>query len=106
MDGSAGFADPDGDLMTTWQEWQADTNPTNATSCLRITSISPGPPASVTLQTSASRLYTLLGRTNLTEGPWTPISGQTDIPGTGDLLNLADSDPAPSKFYRVSVRLP
>ena len=43
---------------------------------------------------------------DLSTGPWTPVSGQTDIPGTGGLLTLSDANGGPSRFYRVSVRMP
>ncbi len=44
-DGSADYADPDGDSLNNWQEWICDTNPTNAASLLRfvsITNLDPG----------------------------------------------------------------
>jgi len=105
-DGSADFSDPDADLLNTFQEWTADTDPTNAASVLRITAISPGPRVSVSLQSSAARLYTLESCPDLSTGPWTPVSGQTDVPGTGGLLTLSGATTSPSRFYRVSVRMP
>ena len=65
----------------------------------------------VTLQSSANRLYTLYSSPQVTSaggasGVWTPVPGQTDVPGTGALLTLSDSDAVPAKFYRVGVRLP
>ena len=106
-DGSADFTDPDHDGLNTWQEWMADTDPTNSASCLRLTITSNSPPVAVTFSSSASRLYTLLSSTSLTPSyGWTPIPGQIDIPGSGDALTLSDTNPPWPAFYRVSVRLP
>ena len=105
-DGSADFTDPDGDLLNTFQEWTADTDPTDGASVLRIVSITPGPPVSVSLQSSTARLYTLQSRADLSTGGWTPVPGATDIPGTGGLLSFTDPNPGSSRFYRISVRLP
>ncbi len=109
-DGSVDLTDSDGDLMTTWQEWQADTNPTNGASVLRLTILPDTPPVAVTFSSSAARLYTLLSCTNLVTAPpgpvWTAVPGRTDIPGNGDVLTLTDQNPTAPAFYRVSVRLP
>ena len=99
-------ADPDRDGHSTFQEWEADTDPTNAASVLRIVAIFPGPPVSVSVPSSAARLYTLQSCTDPSTGLWTPVSGQTDIPGTGGPLTLSDPNASPSRFYRVSVRVP
>jgi len=104
-DGSADTVDTDGDHLNTFQEWTADTDPTNAASVLRIGTISPGPPVSVSVQSSAARLYTLESCSDLPAGLWTAVPGATDIPGTGGLFTLSDPNPSPApRFYRVSVR--
>jgi hypothetical protein len=109
-DGSVDSADLDHDGLTTQQEWQADTIPTNAASCLRLTLISNSPPLAVTFSSSAARLHTLLCCTNLTAFPassiWTPVPGQTDVPGNGDVLTLTDTNPPAPGFYRVLVKFP
>ncbi|MGA3284257.1 MAG: choice-of-anchor Q domain-containing protein [Verrucomicrobiota bacterium] len=106
-DGSADYTDPDHDGMNNWQEWICDTCPTNAASCLHLTIISNTPPVAVTFSSSAARLYTLLCCTNLTPGSvWTPVPGQSDMPGSGDVLTLTDANPPATVFYRVSVRFP
>ena len=56
---------------------------------------------SVSFQSSAARLYTLYACTNLTGAVWTPVPGQTDIPGTGARQTLTDPAPGPNRFYRV-----
>jgi hypothetical protein len=106
-DGSADYTDPDHDGMNNWQEWVADTNPTNAASVLRLTIFSNRPPVAVTFSSSAARLYTLLSCSNLTPSSvWTPVPGQTDKLGNGAVLTLTDTNPPAPAIYRVSVRLP
>jgi hypothetical protein len=93
--------------MNNWQEWVANTNPTNAASVLRLTILSNSPPVAVTFSSSAARLYTLLSCSNLTASSvWTPVPGQTNIPGSGAVFTLTDTNPPAPAFYRVSVRSP
>jgi hypothetical protein len=104
-DGSADLADADSDGLNTSQEWVADTNPTNAASYLHLTINSNSLPVTVAIASSAARLYTLLSCTNLTPSSvWMSVSGQTDLPGNGGALTLADTNAPPTGFYRVSVR--
>jgi hypothetical protein len=106
-DGSVDHAHSDLDGQDNWHEWRADTNPTNATSCFRLTIVSNTPPVAVTLSSSAARLYTLLSCTNLTPSAvWTPVPGQSEMPGSGGVLTFSDSNPPAPAFYRVSVRFP
>lgn len=110
VDGSADFTDPDHDQANTWQEWVADTDPTNALSVLRVECTSPTAPATVRFLSSPNRLYTLRYADSLFEEYWVPlwfdVPGQTDIPGTGGWQTLTDSNPSALRFYRVSVRQP
>ena len=98
---------PDGDPHTTFQEWVADTIPTNALSHFRIEEIASGPPTALQFISSSNRQYTLAYTTNLAAVPiWENVSGQVDIVGSGGLDSLADTNPATGKFYRVSVKTP
>jgi hypothetical protein len=105
-DGSADLADPDGDRMNNWQEWVADTNPTDAASVLRVLAATNGPAVLVKCLSSSARLYTLLRATNLFNPTWLPVAGQTGRPGNDGLLYLSDPSPPPRAFYRLSVRVP
>jgi hypothetical protein len=109
-DGSADLADPDGDGLNNWQEWQADTDPEDGASLLHLTMLSNAPPLVVSFSSSTARVYTLLCCTNLStsagQSTWTPVPGQTNIVGNGDKLTLTDTNPPGSAFYRVSVRFP
>jgi hypothetical protein len=100
-------SDTDTDGHTAGQEWVADTIPTSFFSVLRVTQITNLRPFTVTLNSSSNRLYTLQGQTNLTNGAWFALSGQSDVPGTGGPLTLCDTNtPSGTHFYRVQVRLP
>jgi hypothetical protein len=100
-------ADPDHDGIDNWHEWVIGLDPTNRGSCVRLTIKPSTPPVKVTFFSSAANFYTLQCCTNLTASPvWTPVPGQTDIPGTGDVLTLTDTNPSAPVFYRVSVRFP
>lgn len=94
----------DGDALNNLEEWIADTNPTNAASVFRLTSITPGPAPAVQFLSSTGRQYTLLATTNFVA--WTNVPGQVDITGNGGVSLLTDSNPAPHTFYKVGVRVP
>lgn len=104
---SSDTEDPDGDGMSNWQEWLADTDPTNANSTFRISaSMSPLSSIAVSFTSSSNRLYTLLNSTNLAENIWNPISGQVNVPGTGGQQVIFDTTASTIGFYRLSVRVP
>ena len=104
---SCAACDPDGDGMSNWQEYLADTNPTNALSRFQIQSTTDATGFKVLFQSSASRKYTLYYRTNLTSGAWTNIPSQTDIPGSGGVDALTDAVSSGTQhFYRIGVRVP
>ena len=110
-DPNTALRDPDGDGVSTYDEWVADTNPTNAASYFHITAVSKGPPMAVGFQSSSNRQYTLfyctnLGVGNLPDLPWFPVNGQSNIHGNGRLQFLSDNDAICSQFYRVGVALP
>jgi len=98
--------DPDLDALTTYQEWVADTDPTNSASLLRIAVVSSGPPLTVSFVGSSNRLYTLFSCTNLTGGGWSLVPGQADIGGSASLQTLQDTNTVGPRFYRVGVRVP
>ena len=99
-DGTADALDTDGDGMTTWQEWRAGTNPTNALSVLRITSVSArGAVATLRWQSASEVTYNLM-----VQPAFLPV--QTNIAGTGGQITMSDtnSTPAYPAFYRLSVQ--
>jgi hypothetical protein len=98
---------PDGDAHTTFQEWVADTDPTNALSCFRIEAIALGPPTTLQFSSSSNRYYTLTCTTNLPSDPlWQDVTGQVGVAGSGGLDSLTDTNAAAGKFYRIQVNTP
>jgi len=79
---------------------------TNAATLFRIIVAAPGPPVTVSFITWTNRLYALESRPNLSGAAWTPVPGQSDIPGNGALLTLVDTNSSPPAYYRVSIRSP
>ena len=80
--------DSDGDGFLNWEEYVAGTDPTDATSALRITSIIPkeGDVADITWEKIPGRVYTLLGKMSLSDPEWLPATAE-------------------SRFFRVAVEM-
>jgi parallel beta-helix repeat protein len=106
IDPQVAAGDPDLDAYTTFQEWVADTDPTNALSYFHIAAITSVSPLAVAFQSSSNRQYTLYFCTNLDGGHWTQVMGQANLPGTGSLSVLQDTNAIPPTFYRVGVNMP
>ena len=104
-DGSADFADSDGDRLNTWQEWRCGTDPTNTLSVLRLL-----PPAlagaDVTLSwpSGTGRSYVLECSTNLGAAPsFFPLA--TNLPGQPGTTSFTHTNGAGLGrcLYRVAV---
>ena len=74
----------------------------NTNPSFRVQAISMGPPLTLSVLSSSNWSYTLWSSPSLPPA-WTPVPGQVDIPGNGELLELRDTNTAPAQFYRVSV---
>ncbi len=103
-DGSADYADPDGDGMNNWQEWICGTDPTDFMSVLRMLAPSNSPSGiTVPWQSVSGKTYFLQRSTNL-DSPFgllaTNITGQTGTTSYAD-TNTPGADPF---FYRVGVQ--
>jgi hypothetical protein len=104
-DGSVDFTDDDADSMTTWQEWIAGTDPTDATSLLQMYSATPtnNPPGVlVSWQSVGGKNYLLQRSSNLTvfQNVQSNIVGQVGITAYRD-TNAMGSGPF---FYRTAVQ--
>ncbi len=98
---------PDNDPHNNLQEYIADTDPTNADDCFRITTIRHDSPVTVRFDSSSSRRYTLQSCTELVTRGWSNVPGQVDVQGTGGPASLTDpSATSRSRNYRVQVKIP
>ncbi|MEI7733652.1 MAG: hypothetical protein WCO56_29070, partial [Verrucomicrobiota bacterium] len=101
--------DTDGDGIPAWKEYIANTNPTNAASVFHVESVANPVLGTLTLtfQSSSNRVYSLGWATNLENTVWYVVPGQSNIPGTGGLMSLTDTNNAAAvRFNRVRVALP
>lgn len=98
------LADPDGDFMNNWNEFIADTNPTNQLDYLRVERICiTNATCLLEFNSRTGRLYDIVATPTLTaSNTWTPVTN--NIPGTGTLLAAPLSVTNTQRFYRLQVR--
>jgi hypothetical protein len=104
-----GLADPDHDGAPNWQEYLAGTNPLDATSALRFSSVnvSIGTPSMVSLQwqTVPGRVYTVEGCSDVIHGNWSPVSD--DFQGNGDIQTINQTNlTGTALFFRLRLQKP
>ena len=103
---AAVYADSDGEGMNNWQEWQADTIPTNALSVLRMISVTHDTPGlQVTWESVPTRTYWLERATNLGSLPYFSATASNLIGQLGT-TSYADTTATNARpyFYRVGVQ--
>ncbi len=96
----------EGDGTPAWQEYVADTDPTNAASCFRIRGTTNRPPLTIWFDSSTNRQYALFGCSNLPEGIWTPVADVETRRGAGgsDLIQITNA--YSGHAFRLRVDLP
>lgn len=105
-DGTADFADMDGEGMNNWQEWRAGTVPTNALSALRMLSPT-GSASGITLSWESvnTRNYWLERASGLSTQPAFSIIA-ANLPGKPVTTTYTDTNATDTGqfFYRVGVQ--
>lgn len=101
---AAELADPDHDGMPMWQEYLADTDPTNASSVLAFKDIQAGSNVLVRFNASTNRVCSLIWSTNLAVGSWTNFPGVSPRLGKGNGDSMQFTNPAPRAFFRLRVQ--
>jgi subtilisin family serine protease len=98
--------DADGDGASNLDEYLAGTDPLNPASCFHVAASLTPSECLLSFQSSVGRVYTLLSRASLEAPGWTPVTGQSGVPGTGETLALhAPLSLAAAGFYRVEARV-
>ena len=95
----------DRDAMTDWEEYIADTVPTNPASGFEILDVVVTNSCTLTFLSSASRVYSLRASDNLLGGLWSAVGELTNRPGTGGMMGLTDTNSVPARSYRLGVSL-
>ena len=103
---AAGENYDEGDGIPAWQEFAADTDPTDAESVFRISGAGLPPSGSLEFDSRSSRWYRVLVCSNLPGGVWSDVPGLAARPGVGGPDAFPISNPAPSLAYRLAVAPP
>lgn len=105
-DGSADSMDADFDGLNNWQEWKADTIPTNTLSVFKTVVVSNATPGlNIAWQSVASRSYFIERATNLAAAPPFALLA-TNLAGLAGMTTFTDTNAVGSGpfFYRVGVQ--
>ncbi len=103
-----GDTDADSDTFVNFDEYIADTEPTNSDSHLQVVGVSWSNGCGMAFSSSVNRIYELFASTNLVEGAsWLELTPPGSFYGYGDTRTLEITNPpAQPQFYRVRVRKP
>ncbi|MDF7825170.1 hypothetical protein P4B35_14195 [Pontiellaceae bacterium B12227] len=93
----AGMLDDDGDGFLNWQEYHADTDPTNGQSLL-VLAIAPG---HLSYPSSTNCTYAVDWCGSLSSNVWNRFTN--DVPGTGAAVSLGITNGTAQRFYRLQA---
>ena len=99
-----GSGNNDGDAFNNYQEFVADTSPTNAGALFMMTSLTNGRPHYPGWNSSAARWYDVEISTGLLPQAWSPLAA--NLVGIGGFQSYADSADHTTRVYRVRARIP
>ena len=94
-------ADPDADQFTNYEEWLADTVPTNGNSFLEVTTYTNA--TSLIFSSSTNRKYQIEYSTSLFQGIWTEYGGLIDGANAQTVQEVSTT--GSNRFYRVRALL-
>ena len=98
---AAAETDTDSDGHAAWQEWRADTDPTNGLSVLKLTGVALTNGQAWVFWSGGVARTQILERAQAPNGPWLAI--HTNTPPTAVNNGQAYPAPTPGGFFRVSV---
>ncbi|HPA78793.1 MAG TPA: S8 family serine peptidase [Kiritimatiellia bacterium] len=102
--GLVASADDDEDDFTNYEEYLADTNPTDPDSVFMGIGAAVSLNQVLSFPGSTARMYSLYYRTNIISGPdWTPVV--TEVAGTNTLMSITDTNKLDPVYYRLKVEL-
>ena len=104
---TAALQDADGDGVTTWKEYIADTIPTDSNSVFRFTETRHIGTHELVFDASTQRMFTVEQTINPTSNIWAPLSDYSSFFGTGTHHVVTDTNStAKTKLYRIEVEVP
>lgn len=97
--------DGDEDGLAAWEEFLADTDPTDPDSVFEVFEFQGGAERAITFVSSTARVYSVQYTADaMGSGDWTPLAG--GMVGSNRLTTVTDTNGAPARFYRVAVSAP